>query len=199
MLRSRAALSRALLSLLEHKRLERITVRDIVAQAGVGYATFFRHHPSKEDLLSEIATGEIGRLMALTLPLLDASDTRVSCVALCRYVGEHRALWSALLTGGAAGILRAEFIRLAKESADQVRVNDWLPVELGAVCGVSATIEILSWWLRQPAEAYTAGQVAEFLDRLVVAPATSPARRAPRRERLTHRPVATRRVAKRGR
>lgn len=176
MLRSRAALRGALLALLERKRLDQISVRDIVAEAGVGYATFFRHHPSKEDLLEEIAAEEIGRLMALALPLLDTTKTRVSCLALCKYVGEHRALWSALLTGGAAGTLRSEFIRLAKEGAARIRTNEWIPVELGAVYGVSATIEILSWWLREPTGAYTAEQVAEFLDRLVVAPATSPGR-----------------------
>ncbi len=187
LLRSRAALRGALLALLERKRLDQITIRDIVAEAGVGYATFFRHHPSKEVLLDEVAADEIGRLMALTLPLLDATDTRVSCLALCKYVGEHRRLWSALLLGGAAGTLRAEFIRLAKEGATKIRADDRLPVELGAVSGVAATIEILAWWLRQPVDAYSAEDVAEFLDRLVVAPATSPVRTGVRRRGKRHR------------
>lgn len=173
MLRTRQALRRALLALLDRKQLDQITIRDIVAEAGIGYATFFRHHASKEELLDEIAAEQVGNLMALTLPLLDPTDTRVSCLALCKYVNKHRALWSALLTGGAAGALRAEFIRLATASAATVRTNDWLPVELGAVYGVTASIEILTWWLRRPAGEYPAEQVAEFLDRLVVAPATA--------------------------
>src|SRR5262249_55645914 len=86
MLRTRKALRRALLALLERKQLDQITVRDIVAEAGIGYATFFRHHASKEDLLNEIAAEQVGRLMDLTLPLLDPTDTRVSCLALCKYV-----------------------------------------------------------------------------------------------------------------
>jgi len=174
MLRSRQALRRALLALLERKQLDQISIRDIVAEAGVGYATFFRHHASKEELLNEIAAEQVGSLMALTLPLLDPTDTRVSCLALARYVDKHRALWSGLLTGGAANTLRAEFIRLAQESAAQVRSSEWIPVELGAVYGVTATIEILAWWLRRPAGEYTPEQVAEFIDRLVVAPATAP-------------------------
>lgn len=178
MLRTRKALRRALLALLERKQLDQITVRDIVAEAGIGYATFFRHHASKEDLLNEIAAEQVGRLMELTLPLLDPPETRVSCLAVCEYVSKHRALWSALLTGGAAGALRAEFIRLAKESAAKRRVNDWLPVELGAVYGVAACIEILTWWLQTPVGEYTPQQVGEFLDRLVVAPSTSPERHA---------------------
>jgi AcrR family transcriptional regulator len=167
-------LRRALLALVERNQLDQISIRDIVAEAGVGYATFFRHHASKEELLNEIAAEQVGSLMALTLPLLDPTDTRVSCLALAKYVDKHRALWSALLTGGAASALRAEFIRLAQESAANVRSSEWIPVELGAVYGVTATIEILTWWLRRPAGEYTPEQVAEFIDRLVVAPATAP-------------------------
>jgi AcrR family transcriptional regulator len=176
MVRTRKALRTALLALLERMQLDQITVRDIVAEADVGYATFFRHHASKEELLNEIAAEQVGCLMDLTMPLLDPTDTRVSCLALCEYVNQHRVLWSALLTGGAAAALRAEFIRLARDGAVGKRTSDWIPVELGTVYGVGATIEILTWWLRTPAGDYTPEQVAEFLDRLVVAPATSAGR-----------------------
>jgi AcrR family transcriptional regulator len=175
MRRTRDTLRRALLALLERKQLDQITIRDIAAEAGVGYATFFRHHASKEALLDEIAAEEIGRLMAMVLPMLDVANTRVSCLALCEYVGKHRAIWSSLLTGGAAATLRAEFVRLARTGAAHARTSNWIPVELGAVYGVGATIEILSWWLRTPEGAYSAAQVAEFLDRLVVGPATTSA------------------------
>jgi AcrR family transcriptional regulator len=172
MLRTREALRRALLELLESRQLEQITVRDIAAEAGVGYATFFRHHTSKEELLNEIAAEEIGRLMQLTMPLLDVRDTRVSCLALCRDIDQHRATWSALLAGGGSTTLRTEFIRLASEGANRVRTNrGWLPVELGAVYGVAATVEILGWWLRRPAGEFSVEQIAEILDRLVVGPA----------------------------
>jgi AcrR family transcriptional regulator len=171
MLRTREVLRRALLELLESRPLEQITIRDIAAGAGIGYATFFRHHASKEELLNEIAAAEIARLMELTMPLLDVNDTRVSCVALCRYVDAHRATWSALLAGGGSATLRAEFIRLAATGAGRVRNAGWLPVELGAVYGVAATMEILGWWLRRPPGEFSIEHIAEILDRLVVAPA----------------------------
>ncbi len=113
MVRTRAALRRALLRLLERKHFDQITVRDIAGEAKIGYATFFRHHESKSELLEDVAEEQIGNLMGLALPLLVADDTRGSCLALCRYVNEHRAIWSALLTGGAAGAMREEFLRQA--------------------------------------------------------------------------------------
>ncbi|MGH8629312.1 MAG: TetR/AcrR family transcriptional regulator, partial [Burkholderiales bacterium] len=100
--RTREALRAALLELLETTPLEQITIRDIAARAGIGYATFFRHHPTKESLLDDVAAEQIGRLVELSVPLLDFRDTRAASRALCSYVDEHRALWSRLLTGGAA-------------------------------------------------------------------------------------------------
>lgn len=170
MVRTRAALRRALLALLERKHLDQITVRDIAAEAGIGYATFFRHHESKAELLAEVAKEQIAALMSLAVPLLIAADTRGSCLALCKYVSEHRAIWSALLTGGAAGAMREEFIRQAVQlGSGQVQKSSWLPVELGAIYGVSATVEILAWWLRQP-EDFGVERIAEIVDRLVVTP-----------------------------
>src|ERR1700733_5042840 len=171
MLRTRAALRHALLRLLERKHFDQITVRDITAEAKIGYATFFRHHESKAELLEDVAEEQIGNLMALALPLLVAADTRGSCLALCKYVDEHRAIWSALLTGGAAGAMREEFIRQAmRVGSGQVQKSSWLPVDLGAIFGVSATVEILAWWLRQSHD-FSVERIADIIDRLVVTPA----------------------------
>ena len=101
--RSRKALSDALLALLEEKPFDQLTIREISARAGIGYATFFRHYPDKESLLSDVASEEITDLLARASPLLLGIDSLEPAHALCTHVAEHRALWSALLTGGAAG------------------------------------------------------------------------------------------------
>jgi AcrR family transcriptional regulator len=173
-LRSGAAMRGALLALLECKSFEQITIREIAAKAGIGYATFFRHHPSKEALLNHIAANEIERLVALTLPALDVKHGRAACQALCRYVDAHRPLWSVLLTGGAAGTMREAFIGVAQRVAPHVaEAPAWLPVELGIVHASSAIVEILAWWLRQ-AEPLRVERIAEILDRLVIAPVAAP-------------------------
>lgn len=171
MVRTRAALRAAMLALIERQPFDQMTIRDIVEQAGIGYATFFRHYPTKAALLEEVATDEIERLVGLSLPALDGADIRGSCLKLCDYVDEHRALWSALLTGGAAGTLREQFVRVAIDIGQGRRTDrdDWLPTDLGAIFGVSATVEILAWWLRQAADEPPA-RIAELLDRLVVTP-----------------------------
>jgi AcrR family transcriptional regulator len=170
MVRTRTALRAALLALIGRKPYDQITIRDIVAEAGVGYATFFRHHPTKGALLEDIVADEIGQLIGMSLPALREEGSRASSLSLCRHVNEHRALWSALLTGGAAGIVREEFVRVAMDVSPKLRWDgSWLPTDLGAVFGVSGTVEILAWWLRQPAD-FPVERVAEFLDRLVLIP-----------------------------
>lgn len=168
--RSRRALHTALLTLLETKTLDQITVRDISAQARVGYATFFRHHPTKEALLDDVAAEQIRCLFNLALPVMDAHDVRAAAIALFSYVNEHRALWCTLLTGGAAGTIREEFLRQARDAAvTRAPTGDWMPSEVGVLLVVSGTLELLVWWLRQ-ADPLPIERMAQIYDRVVVSP-----------------------------
>jgi AcrR family transcriptional regulator len=172
------ALRGALLRLLEGQSFDEITIRDICASSGAGYATFFRHYPDKAALLTDLAAVGISELLARALPILFADDTRAACVTLCSYVDERRQLWSTLLTGGAAANLREEFVRQArlvavenaKVSPPSKRKGSRLPADLAVVFGVSGMIEILAWWLLQHRRELPIEEVAAILDRLVVAP-----------------------------
>lgn len=168
--RSRKALHAALLTLLEEKPFDQLTIREITARAQTGYATFFRHYPTKEALLGDIASEEIASLLAKSLPILYDSDGYESTLTLCRYVAGHTGLWAALLTGGAAGIVREEFIRQALGLAEkQANGRDWLPSDLGVRHGTGSTFDILAWWLARKPE-YGPEQIATILHRLVIAP-----------------------------
>ena len=166
--RSSAALRDALLRLLDRKSFEQITVRDICAESGVHYATFFRHHRSKEELLERIAAEQIATLVDLTLPIKQTVGDRTAFDALCAYVDEHRALWAILLNGGAGPAMRAEWLRRARVVAETTEsVSSWLPKELGTICSTALIAETISWWLGQPEGSYSAGDVSDMLNRLV--------------------------------
>lgn len=166
--RSSGALREALLTLLERKPFDQITVRDICAEAGLHYATFFRHHASKEALLDAVAADQIDTLVDLTLPMRKGNDYHFAWFELCAYVDEHRALWSTLLNGGAAATMRQEWLRRAKAVADtQDPIGSWLPKELGTICSVSLIADTLSWWLAQEPETHSVKPISEILDRLV--------------------------------
>ena len=183
--RSRDALRRAFLNLLKQRPLDQITIREIAGRAGVGYTTYFRHYPTKEMLLDDLATEQIDRLFELTMPVLERENTLAACTALCSYVEENRTLWSILLTGGAAGAMREEFLRLCRKvAAYRAPPDSWLPAELGVILGVSATVELLDWWLRQ-SDPLPVDQIAEILDRIVISPTVN---KDPRRRTTAQRP-----------
>jgi len=171
---TRAAIRKAFLQLLDQKPLEQITIREITAAASIGYTTFFRHHPSKEELLNEIAAAEIKQLIEMALPVLGPINSREATLAMCSYVAEHRVLWSTLLTGGAANVLREEFIRLSLQvAASWKSKNDWLPAEVGVILVTSGTIELLAWWLKQK-DPIPVEHLATIFDRTVISPIVNP-------------------------
>jgi AcrR family transcriptional regulator len=165
--RNRDALRAALLDLLNSRAFEGMTVRDIAAHADVGYTTFFRHFASKEALLDAVISLEIQHLTERSLPIYDAADPIGACVALCDYVDEHRALWTALLVGGAAPKVREEMLRQARSTTAMRGAQQTLPRDLGTALAVAVLIELLSWWLRQPAPWPAARIAAVYYERAI--------------------------------
>lgn len=169
-IRTRDALRATLLELLQDQPFEQITIRELAANAGIGYTTFFRHYPTKEELLQEIAASEIRQLVDLQLAAFDAGDSRASSLALFQYVADYRSLWSALLTGGAASTLRDEFTRIARDVAEhRPHTTSWLPADAGILLVTSGTIELLAWWLSQ-AKPLAVDEMALIYERAVLAP-----------------------------
>ncbi len=168
--RSRPALRTALLTLLEEKTFEQVTIRELTTRAGLSYPTFFRHYADQDALLNDVAVVEIRELLAMTAPIVYTVNTRASAEALCAYVWEHRKLWTALLTGGAARKLKDDFVReAAKNSLKNPKLDSAVPSELRVVVPVAGALEILAWWLRQP-DPPPVRRVAQLLDDLVIAP-----------------------------
>lgn len=166
-IRSREALRAALLALIAERPFDQITIREITAEAGVSYPVFFRRYATKDQLLEDVATEEVRRLLALSMPIFDADKKSESVWELCRHIDDHRLLWTRLLTGGAAPMMREEFKRIAKEIGASMQENPWLPLELGAAFAASGLFEILAWWLSQPAD-YPMEKIVKIIDLLLV-------------------------------
>ncbi|WP_034157639.1 TetR/AcrR family transcriptional regulator [Sphingomonas sp. ERG5] len=178
--KSRAALHAALIDLVTEVPFEEVTVAAITARANIGYATFFRHYPTREALLAEIAEGLIGELLLLIAPLVLAQDSGAAALALTRFVDDRRPICRALLVG-AGDAMRRDITARAIVAAGTAGTDtpEWLPRDLGIVHGVGATLMILRWWLEHDTRQDAAG-MAHIIDRLVFAPITGAAAPAPR-------------------
>ena len=173
MVRTRAALRRAMTELLAEQPFEALTVREIAARAGVGYATFFRRYPDKEALLYEVAELLMSELLQVMLPARERRDTAAMSQEVCRFTADHAPVCRAILAGGAEGMVRAEMVRRAMGQvlSRSPRAPADALAELLVFHSVSATLNLLAWWLRTHEELNPA-VMAQALDALVLVPAT---------------------------
>jgi AcrR family transcriptional regulator len=164
--KSRQALRGALQALLLEKPIEQIAMQEIAERADVAYTTFFRNYADKDALFEDLAKTEIDRLLDLALPLFNASDASASTLKLCDFVDANRSVWTALLTGGAAGRVRGLFAQQTDAHADQWPAQPgWLPASFGTTVLCSITFDMLALWLGKEPER-SSKEIAAMLARL---------------------------------
>ena len=178
--RTREALRAAMTELAAERPLDTITVRAIAARAGVGYATFFRRYSDKEALLNDVADRLVQDFLRQVRPLLQQADRRAAARSMCVFVSERLPLYKALLAGGSGEPVRAEMLRQTLATMAQARqrpaegpLDDLLLFHL-----VSATQNLLSWWLRHLDEVDVEA-MAEMIERAVLTPVGSLRRQPP--------------------
>jgi AcrR family transcriptional regulator len=154
--RSQRRLKDALLSLIDERDYDAITVADITRRADVGRSTFYVHFNSKEDLLFD------GFERAL-LALAEHDSARGSrpgfrfSLPLLRHIGTQRRFALATMVHGAnarirkqtiaifANVVRHELARAsARRATGDARLLD---AQVHAVAG--AFLGLVSWWLTE--------------------------------------------------
>lgn len=169
--RTRSAIKAALVDLLASQPFDQLLVRDIVAGAGIGNATFFRHYRDKAQVLEEVAQDFFEQASGAMLPALGDRHSDLGARHLCRFVDEHRVVYTALLTGGAGGQIRADFVEKTAEQAFPLAAGQpvRLPGRLAVIYPLSAIVTILAWWLGEVPET-PPDEVAQLIARLVFKP-----------------------------
>jgi len=167
--RTRAALHHALLILAERMPFADITVRAIAEQAGIGYATFFRHYPDKQSLLAAIAAELVDELVA-EMGVSAITDPELGGRKLAQFVEERRGICHALLVGAGNEIRRAITGRAIEAARAQALPHPaGFPEELIVSHTVAASLTLMAWWLEHPG-AMDRDRLAEALNRLALAP-----------------------------
>lgn len=99
-LRTRDALGDALISLIQEKSFDEVTVQEVLDRAGIGRSTFYAHYSDKDDLFFSDVEDFFG-LMATLLNRQGAAVERVAPVReLFAHVSEARGLRAALVASG---------------------------------------------------------------------------------------------------
>jgi AcrR family transcriptional regulator len=154
--RTRELLRSALLSLIQEKGYERITIRDILDRADVGRSTFYAHYRDKDELLQSGLEDVRSALAAEMQPGASRSKGAFLelTLGLFRHVEAHRHLWRPLTRKGGADLM----VRVVRGSADElvrahVRLqfpeasSDDPRYEMAIQFVVGALMGVLVWWL----------------------------------------------------
>jgi AcrR family transcriptional regulator len=174
--RTRELLRGALLSLIQEKGYDSITVQDILDRADVGRSTFYAHYRDKDELLRSGFEDVRAALAAER----EAAGSRVrraelleATLVLFRHVQRYRHLWRPMVQKGGSGlvvrILRQSSIDLVRDhfrsqfpagAEDQARREAAIHYIVGALMGV------LTWWLDNQDVTYSAEELHAMFQRL---------------------------------
>lgn len=187
--RSQQLLRNALVSLIEEKGFEALTVQEIIDRANVGRATFYAHFDNKEDLLMSGFDGLRATLQArqrAALAHAAGGDERLLAFSyeVFAHVNEYRAVSRAMVgkQSGAAvqRVLHKLLVDLVRDDVKAIMrgAERTLPREALAQFIAGALFGLLLWWLEEKKP--MSPEAMNDLFRSWVLPAIAAARRSVR-------------------
>ena len=158
-LRTRAMMQDALISLILQKDYREITIKEIIEEANVGRSTFYAHYTSKDDLL-------LGGFKQLRSLLIEHQKQALAkrggieerglsfSLAVFEHIGDHIYIYKAL-AGQHGGAIAEKHIRqlmteLVRDSMSAVlagSLDERMPRELIVQHVVGSFMSVLVWWL----------------------------------------------------
>lgn len=170
--KTRQRLAAALVTLTLERGYDTVTVRELTARAGVGYATFFRHFASKEALLEHLLTDTLDDLMVLLTPRLATSDLARIGTLVFGHARDHADRYRVLLrTGEITGLLE----RCTQLSTDTLsatfipKPGSVVPFEVAARHLVHSFTGLVAWYL-DTGLPYSPERIGEILEALILEP-----------------------------
>ncbi len=168
--RTRRALTAALVELASQRPYESITIRDITDQADIGYATFFRHYESKDDLMLDVFLNIARELEAMggqhSQDYFEQEGT-----VIFAHVQANEALYRGILE---SLVFRRKLIKLfAEHTARHIALhqpsfeNPAVPLEIAVNHMALSFVGLIEWWLDRKMP-MSIEQIAQIYNRLII-------------------------------
>jgi AcrR family transcriptional regulator len=152
--RTRNILGDALVALMLEKPFEQITIKQVLARAGVGRTTFYEHFRNKDDLFQSDVE-DFFRMMGGLLTRTGADPRRLAPVEeLFSHLREARDFHDALVAAGKADGVRELATRVFAGSIEerlQAAGVEMDPADFQATARLLAggLFSLLDWWIRE--------------------------------------------------
>jgi len=152
--RTRDSLGDALVTLMQEKPFDSITVQDVLDRAGVGRSTFYAHYRDKEDLFMSDADEFFGAISVALSVHGDTSDRVAPVREFFTHVGEMQKFLAALVASGRVHenleLARGHFARgIERRLAELPRAHGLPADERPAIAfaHAGALLSLLTWWI----------------------------------------------------
>lgn len=165
--RTRRALSKALVELALEREYESIKIRDITEHADIGYATFYRHYKSKDELLAYHLRGIQQEIEREIDPQMSHYDLALLVFTV---IGKHRDACLVALSLPQDHPVMQPILESATQTVNaryQARDETIIPFEVSANHLVNSFMQLFHWWFIE-GQAYSVEQMATMANELIV-------------------------------
>ena len=166
-LRTRQALSDALISLALEFGYEAITIKMLTQHAEIGYATFFRHFKSKDDLLLHVLQSGLADMMSLLNSEMTPYERALITFTHIRKDPGIFSLFANLPRDHKVIAIVFEIIIDSIETLYVSRDESFIPKEIAINHLVTSVIELIRWWVEHEMK-YSIEQMATIQSELIV-------------------------------
>lgn len=170
--RTRRRLIEALIALTLKKGYDAVSIRDITERAEVGYATFFRHYPAKDALLSDVLETFLAELLELVLPRAPQADPETTGRLVFEHAKRNSELYRVLLSSGSSSKLLQRVHEVGTRGIlDTVKPKEdsSVPLEIAANHIITSFLALIAWWLEQDMP-YPPEQMGRIYSELIMRP-----------------------------
>ena len=169
--RTRQQLSQALIALTLEKGYEAVSIRDITRDAGIGYATFFRHYPDKDALLIDVLNAFIQELKQLFAQSAEPSPAAEGALIFA-HVHQQRDLYRILLRGQGTQTILTHVQEISAQELLAIyapKPDSPIPPNIAANHVAAATMALIKWWLDHDMP-YPPAQMGLIYSELIIRP-----------------------------
>jgi len=166
-LRTRQSLGEALVNLTLDIGYDAITIKELTQEASIGYATFFRHFKSKDELLMYVLESVLEDLNEMMEADMTAYE---QALVMYRYIEQHDRIYRVfvMLPRDSELLNRVyEAISTSIENAYVARNESRIPMDVAVNHIVTSIIELIRWWISTDLE-LSVEQMATIQSELVV-------------------------------
>ena len=166
-LRTRDALSEALTTLALEVGYEEITIKTLTEYANIGYATFFRHFKSKDDLLLHVLQSGLGDMLVMLKPEMTSYD---EALATYKHISENPGIFFLFANMPRDHKVIAQVFSFISEAVKQryvCRNTNLIPQDIAINHLVTSIVELIRWWVEHDMK-YSVEQMATIQSELIV-------------------------------